>query len=241
MVDPEVWDQIGNLEMPVLELDIYESPFKQTKKQRVSDCDNENDKVSYDSESNEPFDWLDELNKVATEEEVNQIARKEEMNGKSEKVDDVESSSIGNDHTSRTEFEEFNWKEELDKFATITEINKIIEKEKEETKMFENIDDNRSSKKQKLDITSQELSKPFNWDDEMTKRVTRKGKTYRCVGCGFKTPGHTSVVKHLETHHMKEIKVFKCPNCESMCDSFLTFNEHMKIAHGVKLSLLNKI
>jgi uncharacterized C2H2 Zn-finger protein len=38
---------------------------------------------------------------------------------------------------------------------------------------------------------------------------------------------------------MKNI-TFKCPVCDSVCDTFFTFNEHMKIAHKVKLSLMKK-
>ena len=33
---------------------------------------------------------------------------------------------------------------------------------------------------------------------------------------------------------------FKRTKCNLMCDSFMTFNEHMKIAHKVKLSLQKK-
>ena len=245
MVDPDVSGKIGDPEMPVLDLSVNDSPYKNTNKRKSSDFVSEKDEHSFDVESNEPFDWLDELNKIATEEEVKQIAIKENMNAKNEKVAQIMSISTwidsGLDLNQPNRIEEFNWQEELDKYATLTEINKVIEEEKKEAKLIENMDGDHIHKKQKLMIISQECSKPFNWDDEMAKRVKRKGKTYRCVGCGFKTPGHTSMVTHLETHHMKEIKVFKCPNCESMCDSFLTFNEHMKIVHGVKLSLLNKI
>ena len=74
----------------------------------------------------------------------------------------------------------------------------------------------------------------------MKRRIKLKGKKYLCIECGYKTPGHMAVINHLEKHHMKEMLGFKCPKCYLMCDTFLTFNEHMKIAHKEKLTLRTK-
>jgi len=84
-------------------------------------------------------------------------------------------------------------------------------------------------------------SQPFNWNEEMGQRVRMKGKSFLCVECGFKTSGggHKSMINHLETVHMNHISA-KCPECDLVCDSFMNFNEHMKIAHKVKFSLLQK-
>ena len=164
----------------------------------------------------------------------------------------------------------FNWQEELDKIAPVEEMRKSVVKEKKkalhtlctdkarksvqaqaektyqnnrlETKRPQPVEQSiePANKKAKLATGDKDSREPFNWHEEMNKRVTARGKSYRCVECGSRGHGHTAVIKHLETFHMKNIKEFKCSNCENICDSFLNFNEHMKIVHKIKLSLLKK-
>ena len=154
----------------------------------------------------------------------------------------------------------FNWQEELDKMASMDEIKQIAmaEKEMNSTADIEEINFLESSegrnslatleeseaipvddlivpanKKQKFVTSNSEGEQPFKWQEEMSERIKLKGKTYRCVECGFKSQGHMAIIKHLEIHHMKNIKGFKCPDCYLVCDTFLIFNEHMKIVHKV--------
>ena len=151
----------------------------------------------------------------------------------------------------------FNLQEELDKMASLDEISKIgkiIEmnipanfKERNNIVNLEESDltpveelNGQSNKKNRLMTSNTEESQPFDWQEEMNKRVKLKGKTYHCVECGFKARGNGAILNHLEIYHMKNIMGFKCPDCDSVCDTFLTFNEHMKIAHKVKMSLQKK-
>jgi len=96
------------------------------------------------------------------------------------------------------------------------------------------------NKKQRLLTYNADVCQPFNWQTEMDKRIKKKGKRFQCNECGLKAQGHKAMISHLETYHLRDMLGFKCPKCDSMCDTFLTFNEHMKIKHKVKLSLLKK-
>jgi len=177
--------------------------------------DDTESKVHLVSEVPPSFNWLQELEKMASLDEITQIGKAEE---KENKTADLEEITLPQSS------------EEMDSLATLEEGEVIP------------LDDHSGPayKKQRFDTSNSDDGKPFNWHQEMNERIKLKGKTYRCVECDFKSPGHMAMIKHLELYHMKNIKGFKCPDCDSVCDTFLIFNEHMKIVHKVKLSILQK-
>ena len=83
---------------------------------------------------------------------------------------------------------------------------------------------------------------PDNWVNEVRSRIPLKGKSFICIECGFKAnENHPKIaITHVEKFHMNMEEGFKCTKCDLVCDLFMTFNEHMKIAHKVKLSLQKK-
>ena len=187
--------------------------------------------ICSDEADSQAFNWQEELDRMASLEEVDITAKSKEES----KLDKWENRNlmVSMNTNSKASFEERNNQRDEENRKITTSL---VEDEAIPVHDL-NIPPN---KKQKLLIYNADVCQPFNWQTEMDKRIKLKGKMYHCVECGFKTAGHTAMISHLETYHMRDMLGFKCPKCDSMCDTFLTFNEHMKLAHKVKLSLLKK-
>jgi len=261
-------------EVPQLDMEVHESPVKA----RKHICSTKNarerglslDISTLDKLQRDPPHRIDkdqnsfpENSKALSLQENSYIPELQKIAGLEENpdtpavsVDDSETRSKL--HPDSSASQPFNLQEELDKMASLDEINQIAKMENEmnipdklkERKNIVNCEDigptpvedlnMQTNKTARLPSSDTNENQPFDWQAEMNTRVKLKGKTYGCVECGFKARGNGTMINHLEIYHMKNITGFKCPDCDSVCDTFLTFNEHMKIAHKVKLSLLQK-
>jgi len=77
----------------------------------------------------------------------------------------------------------------------------------------------------------------FDWQKHVLNKISYIGKSMKCLNCGFRTGGRNIMISHFEEAHLSNYSVINCSHCASVCDSFLTYHEHMKIAHKTKLSL----
>ena len=96
------------------------------------------------------------------------------------------------------------------------------------------------AKKQKLEeklVQLQESLPPFNWHEEMLKKVEKIGKRFKCLECRCCLGGPKRTVTHMEQKHFKEFSHFKCPECFMICDQISNFISHMNIQHRINLKL----
>ena len=87
-----------------------------------------------------------------------------------------------------------------------------------------------------LGTTTRKLE-PFNWHEEMMKRVDIGTSRVKCTECGVAASSVRALIVHMENYHFKHLKKLLCGQCGVVCDSFINYNSHMRLQHQVKFNL----
>ena len=82
----------------------------------------------------------------------------------------------------------------------------------------------------------------FLWQNEVMKRIKVSRGIYHCSDCDFKSKplsagGGGDILNHIEALHMG-ITGYRCPECSTESNSFITFFQHLNKSHKIRLKLL---
>lgn len=82
----------------------------------------------------------------------------------------------------------------------------------------------------------------FLWQNEVMKRIKVSRQIYHCSDCDFKSKplsagGGGDILNHIESLHMG-ITGYRCPECSTVSNSFITFFQHLNKSHKIRLKLL---